>query len=649
LKYDDAGRDRNRNGLEASASVSEFSSQKPGSSSVVPQRARRILLVAQGQGSVLRSELAASGYETTTAKLESTLGLVADYVPDVVVFELADAGEETEQRFLALARRLRSEASTYALPLVFCWRKDGRTARASLLGIGADDYFPISTPIKETLARLDSLFWRIEAGRRSASTSGDQRLDIDNFMLLLDLVREDIRAGATGTIGLLCAAAQAGGPPLDRQARDRTLAEAHGFLKLNLRRADSISFYGPSTLFIYMPGVGLGAAIERLRSLRNDFVDQTTGRDFALGLAGFAADAGSLEAVMEKAEAGAALGCLPDAAERIVAVGLTEIQPETGPIPIVPVPEKASQTVLQQVPAEGAAELVNGSPVAKAPAAPESREIAKPCDEIEIDLDLELDSAEFAEVDSARVHPVEVIVSAESDRSAETVDAVVTEASAENPPGLPPDPSDAAGPVPSALDVANATSETGRKGDHKSFFTEGFRPLDVRDLTMADIMEKVAATRPRSTPSPGASADPAHGAATHELQLRESGVQMPHNLLLVVADTKRMAAINSLVRSAGYEVRASFNGRQALDLVRLEHPELIIIDFRLGAMDGIETVRRLRKQTGGRLEPPIVMLIPEEEIAARNEAVELGVQRVVDADCEAAELLTGIREAGSGQ
>jgi CheY-like chemotaxis protein len=110
-----------------------------------------------------------------------------------------------------------------------------------------------------------------------------------------------------------------------------------------------------------------------------------------------------------------------------------------------------------------------------------------------------------------------------------------------------------------------------------------------------------------------------------------------------------MAAINSLVRGAGYEVRASFNGRQALDLLRLEHPELIVIDFNLGAMDGIETVRRLRKQSNGRLEPPIVMLIPDGEIAARNEAVELGVQRVIDADCEAAELLSGIREAGSGE
>jgi two-component system chemotaxis response regulator CheY len=405
---------------------------------------------------------------------------------------------------------------------------------------------------------------------------------------------------------------------------------------------DSISFYGPSTLFIYIPGVGLRVATERMRSLRHDYINQTTGRDFALGLAAFPADGDNLEVVMEKAEAGAALGCPPDAIQRIVAVGQPEIQPETVPIPIVPAPEEASQTVPQVAPAVVAAKTLNDAPIAEAPVAPESREIAKPNDEIEIDLDLELNSEEFAGIASALVHPAEVIVTAESDGPAETV---MTEVSVQNPPSPPPVILDAPDPAPSVLEGPNATSEPGQKGERRSFFTEGFRPLDVRDLTMADIMEKVAATRPRTTPS----ADPANEAATHELQLRESGVRMPRNLLLVVGDTKRMATINSLVRGAGYEVRASFNGRQALDLLRLERPELIVIDFRLGAMDGIETVRRLRKQSGGRHQPAVVMLIPKEEIAARNEAVELGVQRVVDADCEAAELLSGIREAGSGQ
>jgi CheY-like chemotaxis protein len=165
---------------------------------------------------------------------------------------------------------------------------------------------------------------------------------------------------------------------------------------------------------------------------------------------------------------------------------------------------------------------------------------------------------------------------------------------------------------------------------------------------MADIMEKVAATRPRVAIEVEPSTGSIHEAAARELQLRESGEPMFRHLLLIVSDTKRMAALNSLVRGAGYEVRASFSGRQALDLLRLERPELIVIDYRLNAMDGMETIRRLRKQNGGRLAIPILLLAPEDETDVRNEAMDLGVQKVMSSNYDPADLLSNIRAAENG-
>jgi DNA-binding NarL/FixJ family response regulator len=66
-----------------------------------------------GRGSILRSELIASGYETAAAKPESTLALVDDYIPDAVIFEPGGPVQESDHHILALARGLRSEASTY--------------------------------------------------------------------------------------------------------------------------------------------------------------------------------------------------------------------------------------------------------------------------------------------------------------------------------------------------------------------------------------------------------------------------------------------------------------------------------------------------------------------------------------------------------
>ena len=56
---------------------------------------------------------------------------------------------------------------------------------------------------------------------------------------------------------------------------------------------------------------------------------------------------------------------------------------------------------------------------------------------------------------------------------------------------------------------------------------------------------------------------------------------MPRRLLLTVSDAARMAQLNSLIRSAGYEARAAFDGQQALDLLRIERPDLLLLDYEL--------------------------------------------------------------------
>src|SRR5205823_11694848 len=98
--------------------------------------------------------------------------------------------------------------------------------------------------------------------------------------------------------------------------------------------------------------------------------------------------------------------------------------------------------------------------------------------------------------------------------------------------------------------------------------------------------------------------EPTHAAseaATQEIERRASGAVMPRRLLLTVSDAARMTQINSLIRSAGYEARAAFDGQQALHLLRIERPDLLLLDYELQGIDGLETIRRLRKQNGGRL------------------------------------------------
>jgi CheY-like chemotaxis protein len=141
----------------------------------------------------------------------------------------------------------------------------------------------------------------------------------------------------------------------------------------------------------------------------------------------------------------------------------------------------------------------------------------------------------------------------------------------------------------------------------------------------------------------------ANAAAAHERERRANGAIMPRRLLLAVSNTTLMTQLNSLIRAAGYEARASFDAPQALNLMRIERPDLLLLEYDLQGFDGIEMLRRLRKQQGGRISLPVVLLLSGESEGARSEAIELGVRAVVHMPYDPAELLESVRLAGSGE
>jgi DNA-binding response OmpR family regulator len=520
------------------------------------------LIVTEAQAPTLQQQLSASGYETQTTAPGTAAATIGEFEPDVAIFVIAAAAGEGEHEGVALARRLRAEAATHALPIVFIWERDERSLRGAASNVGADDYFSLEASPAELLARLDSLFWRIETDRRRAPVVGEQRMEIDNFMFLLDSVREDVRAGTSGTMALVYAAvAGEGGQRLDKPARDRTLAEAHGYLKLNLRRIDSVAFYGPTTLLVYLPRMDSQAAAAALSRLHAEFLQERPGSDIAIGLASFPEHGSDVESLIESAEEAVKAAQDGSSAHRVVVYRATAAAPaET----LAPAPAETLAT---------AAAL----PATPAPAA----------------LD---------------ISPAAVMREPSPQRS-------------ETPAGAPAYISDVR---------AEAQPERARAERQP---------------------EKAAAAAPASHGGVSANgpeaARAASEAAAHERERRASGAIMPRRLLLTISDAARMAQLNSLIRSAGYEARAAFDGQQALDLLRIERPDLLVLDYDLHGINGVETIRRLRKQSGGRLSLPIVLLVPSSNESVRREALELGARSVVTTPYDPVELLASVRIAGS--
>lgn len=94
-------------------------------------------------------------------------------------------------------------------------------------------------------------------------------------------------------------------------------------------------------------------------------------------------------------------------------------------------------------------------------------------------------------------------------------------------------------------------------------------------------------------------------AAQPEGVRREAGEApvVPHisrRRILVCDDNNDAASALALqIELAGHDVRTAHDGIQALEVARTFEPQVVLLDLGMPKMDGYETARRLRRQTGG--------------------------------------------------
>jgi CheY-like chemotaxis protein len=119
--------------------------------------------------------------------------------------------------------------------------------------------------------------------------------------------------------------------------------------------------------------------------------------------------------------------------------------------------------------------------------------------------------------------------------------------------------------------------------------------------------------------------------------------------MLVVSDASRMAQVNLLLRSEGFEVRAAFDGQHALNLLRIDRPDVLLVDYELREMDGVEMLRRLAKQSRAGATPPALLLVPAGREDVREEARAAGARSLVELPYDPVELLEALRDFGRAE
>jgi DNA-binding response OmpR family regulator len=114
-------------------------------------------------------------------------------------------------------------------------------------------------------------------------------------------------------------------------------------------------------------------------------------------------------------------------------------------------------------------------------------------------------------------------------------------------------------------------------------------------------------------------------------------------LLLIDDDVRLAAMVVDYLKAAGYALDHASNGEQALARLAQEVPQLVILDWMLPGLDGLEVCRRIRMLPGAAARVPVLMLSAKGDPMDRIIGLEMGADDYLPKPFEPRELLARIR------
>ena len=110
-------------------------------------------------------------------------------------------------------------------------------------------------------------------------------------------------------------------------------------------------------------------------------------------------------------------------------------------------------------------------------------------------------------------------------------------------------------------------------------------------------------------------------------------------VLIVEDDPNLLEALKYNVRKEGHDAVTAVDGVQALEVARIDNPDLIVLDIMLPKMSGFEVCRILRKE----MTVPILMLTARDDEVDKVVGLDLGADDYMTKPFSMRELLARIR------
>ncbi len=120
---------------------------------------------------------------------------------------------------------------------------------------------------------------------------------------------------------------------------------------------------------------------------------------------------------------------------------------------------------------------------------------------------------------------------------------------------------------------------------------------------------------------------------------------MSTHILLIEDDEAIVRFLRRALSFEGYTVEVAPDGETGLDLARQNPPDLIILDWMLPGMDGLEVLRRLRgsQDTSTLQQVPVIMLTAKDTVHDRVEGLDMGADDYLTKPFNLDELLARMR------
>jgi CheY-like chemotaxis protein len=119
---------------------------------------------------------------------------------------------------------------------------------------------------------------------------------------------------------------------------------------------------------------------------------------------------------------------------------------------------------------------------------------------------------------------------------------------------------------------------------------------------------------------------------------------------IVVADDEShiLHVVSLKLRNAGYAVLCARDGQEALDLCTAEHPDLLITDYHMPQLSGLELCQRL-KQDPATASIPAIMLTARGYSLSEGDTDKSGICRMLSKPFSPRHLLATVTEVLDGR